>query len=500
VTAFAQGLVSRIDEQPAAAKVGLAAGITYLGVTAWAMRYLPYDRWMLFFLLPVLIASGLAIIAAVSRRDDVPLTGLVSTAFLVKLAMTLMRYYVIVGVYGTGDALRYDQRGMEIADSYRAGELTLLQLLPSETGTPAVEQLTGLLYALIGPSILGGFFVFSWLAFFGLFLFHRAARIGFPEADQRRYALLVLFLPSLLFWPSSIGKESLVMLGLGAASYGAARLLERHAGGWVSFVLGTSLVFLVRPHVAAVLLGALGVAFLFRRGRMSVIGPVVRLSLVGLIMVATSWVLGQAVARFLPNAADNSLDAVDQLLNKAAYGTAEGGSTIESVVPNSLLDYPFALVNVLIRPFLFEAGNVTQLVAALETTLLLTLAVLSWRRLRNLPIMVFRRPYLLFSIVYIGVFSFAWSAFMNLGALARQRVQVWPFLLLLLVVPEVVEKAREAKRTYAVRPMLRSAQTVPASARTVPASGRREMTPGSPQGETQRPTELVDHEGGHSWT
>ena len=31
---------------------------------------------------------------------------------------------------------------------------------------------------------------------------------GLPTGDHRRYALLVFFMPSLLFWPSSIGKES----------------------------------------------------------------------------------------------------------------------------------------------------------------------------------------------------------------------------------------------------------------------------------------------------
>ena len=57
---------------------------------------------------------------------------------------------------------------------------------------------------------------------------------------------------------------------------------------------------------------------------------------------------------------------------------------------------------------------------------------MSWKRLRNVPAIAFRRPYVLFCIVYTGIFAFAWSSFANLGALARQRVQVWPFVLLLL--------------------------------------------------------------------
>ncbi len=68
---------------------------------------------------------------------------------------------------------------------------------------------------------------------------------------------------------------------------------------------------------------------------------------------------------------------------------------------------------------------------------------MSWKRLRNLPTMAFRRPYVLFCIVYTGIFAFAWSSFTNLGALARQRVQVWPFVLLLLALPMVQARRPE---------------------------------------------------------
>jgi hypothetical protein len=57
--------------------------------------------------------------------------------------------------------------------------------------------------------------------------------------------------------------------------------------------------------------------------------------------------------------------------------------------------------------------------------------------LKNVPATAFRRPYVLMCVVYTGIFTFAWSSFANLGALARQRVQVWPFVLLLLAVPAV---------------------------------------------------------------
>ncbi len=88
-------------------------------------------------------------------------------------------------------------------------------------------------------------------------------------------------------------------------------------------------------------------------------------------------------------------------------------------------------MSVLFRPTILEADSAGNVVAAVETTLVLALCVVSWKRLRNLPTMAFRRPYVLFCLVYTGIFAFAWSSFSNLGALARQRVQVWPFVLVL---------------------------------------------------------------------
>ena len=90
------------------------------------------------------------------------------------------------------------------------------------------------------------------------------------------------------------------------------------------------------------------------------------------------------------------------------------------------------MFSVLFRPTILEADSAGNVVAAVETTLVLVLCAVSWKRLRNVPAMAFRRPYVLFCVVYTGIFAFAWSSFSNLGALARQRVQVWPFVLVFL--------------------------------------------------------------------
>ncbi len=124
-----------------------------------------------------------------------------------------------------------------------------------------------MIYALTGPSRLGGFLVYSFIGFWGLFLFHRAARIGLPEGSQRRYALLVFFLPSLVFWPSSIGKEAVMMLSLGLCALRSGADPRASGLGVDLPGAGVGLGYMVRPHVPVVVLAALAVAVVFRRRR-----------------------------------------------------------------------------------------------------------------------------------------------------------------------------------------------------------------------------------------
>ena len=63
--------------------------------------------------------------------------------------------------------------------------------------------------------------------------------------------LLVLFLPSLLYWSSALGKDAWSVMGLGICSYGVARVMtQKRFSGLLILAAGLAAVVLVRPHVA----------------------------------------------------------------------------------------------------------------------------------------------------------------------------------------------------------------------------------------------------------
>lgn len=404
----------------------------YVTAFVWAMNTRSFDVWGGLLVFPVLAALTMPLIRRLAR-DDVRLRRLLIGAFVVKLAGSVVRYYLAFDVYGgVADAATYHEAGVALAPHYRVLDFTpdLARELP---GTGFVDAVTGVVYGLIGPSKLGGFFVFSWLGFLGLLLLYRAFVIGFPTGDRRRYARLLFFLPSIAFWPSSIGKEAWMTLGLGLVAYGAATLLAGRPSR-AALAAGLAATGFVRPHVTLLAFAALAVAYLLRRSRrLPLLGPVGKL--VGVLALAGIgvFIVGQVEGFLGVERLDEQ--SVDAVLDETNERSAQGSSEFTAPDARDVVNLPWATVTVLFRPFPNEAHNGQALATALEGSFLLVLTALSFRRLPALPRDAWRNPYLIFAIAFALLFVIAFSNVANFGIIARQRVQILPFVVALLSVP-----------------------------------------------------------------
>ena len=254
-----------------------------------------------------------------------------------------------------------------------------------------------------------------------------------PDGDARRYALLLLLLPSMLFWPASLGKEALIVFGIGLAAYGSSLLLTGYRTWLLPLVLGLVVTAVIRPHITAALFAALAAAW-FLRKRTRPADELTPLTYVGGLagILAAGALVASYAATFL-GVDSLSVSGVDSAIAGTTELTDEGGSTFDPATVHNPLDLPFAFFTVVFRPMIIEAANPQMLVAAAEGTLLLVLMALSWRSLLKVPGRLHRQPYLIFALVYVVIFVYAFSNFGNFGILTRQRVQVLPFVLVLLV-------------------------------------------------------------------
>ena len=242
----------------------VAAGAAYLLVLGWAMQSLSYDIWGALVVVPILALISAPLIVRAFSGQLAVLRPWVWAGMFVKFAGAVVGYNVRFDAYGgNADAARYHNVGKELAGAVREGSASLLDVLPIGTGTRSIEQFTGLVYTVFGSSRLGGFMVFTWLSFWGLAFYVKAAHHAVPGLATRRYLLWVMLFPSLVYWGSSIGKEAVVGFFLGITAYGAALVLARRGKvgfGMMLMAIGLVGTAYVRPHFAAIWAGAVVIA------------------------------------------------------------------------------------------------------------------------------------------------------------------------------------------------------------------------------------------------
>lgn len=431
--------------------------MVYLLVLGWSITNLSYDLWGALVLLPPLSLLGVLGLRRMFPGDLRPIATIMSIGLGFKFLGAGARYWVGFEAYDGGiDAQRYHEFAVPLATGVWDGEIGVLDLLPEETGTPFMDGIVAIVYALSGASKLGGFLVFSWLAYWGTAWFVKAACVAVPGLMQRRYAVLCILAPSLVYWPSSIGKEAWMLLTLGFATYGIASLLARRgvAGPVAVTISGLVGAAMVRPHMSALwmigVLLALMVLLFSRAGpdqkgssasqRFIVIG-VIGVAAVGLVLAA-----GQTLdyLNFGDDEAGGA-DTVTAIIDETTRRTVQAQSNFAPPSIENPANWPFAAVRTLTRPLLIEARGSGQLLSALEMTVLIGIALMSGRRLLNLPKLVITVPFMTFAMTVTFFGALAFTSFANLGVLTRQRALLFPFMLLLLCLPEPTKRVRRRR-------------------------------------------------------
>jgi hypothetical protein len=113
-----------------------------------------------------------------------------------------------------------------------------------------------------------------------------------------------------------------------------------------------------------------------------------------------------------------------------------------------------AMINVLTRPWPWEARNATSLLAALE--LLMFWGIL-WYRRKNLKRALANwrsDPLLRIAVPFIVIYSVSLGLLVvNLGIIARQRVFLFPFLFLFIEAMPAIARKRAARRPPIAGPL-----------------------------------------------
>jgi hypothetical protein len=423
--------------------------LVFVGVALFAIDPSPrgYGASQSGVLVAIVLTPFVILLATVARHREhtFDLGGVIIASWGMHLIAAYFRFGEAV------DALDYNSSGRDLATSFRGLDF-FVDTGREVPGTGSVRYLTGLIHVVTGSTFFATFLIFTALSFLGVYWFYRAFEIGFPNGDRKRYALLLFFWPTLVYWPSSLGKDACLVAAIGLATFGVARLLQHRRGGLTITALGTLAAAMIRPHVAMIIVIALMAALLLRRSRGDGVGRLTaKVFAVGLLLVGGS-VLSSATAEFL-DLENLGISSVNEALDTTVIRTNQGGSAFTPVRATNPIMYPLSFVTVLYRPFPGEAGSdVDGLLASGAAAALLLLTLVSFRRITGAIRNLRSEPFVMYAFSYMLVFVYVFSVIGNFGILDRQRTQLLPLLFVMLAAPRAMGYVRGgARRRIAAR-------------------------------------------------
>jgi len=402
----------------------------------------------------VIYGASRPIIRWVADKEQSPwLVRILTISLILHLVAAPAQIYVVDNFYhGVADWVRYDTQGAILAPHFRALNFTLQGAnVRGIVNDGSVSIFAGVVMAIVGVNQLATFLVFAWFSFLGSILFYRAFTITFPGVvrGHRRYAYLVFFLPSTLFWTADVSKEAIMTISLGFVAYGCAKVLVRAPGGFRIATVGVAIGALIRPNELLVILGGFAVGLMIRpqggRDSRSTLKRIGGLLFMG-VLLGVSVYLTLHYLKLGSSSGGLNLNQTNANNNGTGAGFGSSGFQYSS----SPLKWPIDAYEVLFNPLPFNAHGSGEYAAALENLVLLGIVISSYRQLRILPRAAFARPYVMMCLIYSIGFIYAFAALGNLGLIYRERVMLLPFLMVLFAIPRT-PKGRPAMYEWEYR-------------------------------------------------
>jgi len=404
-------------------------------MTATLYKQVGSDPFVAVLVAIIVLMVGLAISRRVAQIEgDQRFVKLLMLSLVLHILCAPAQIWVVDHIYhGVADYTAYVNRGASLSSNLRSGNFSFANTnIPGWTGDNVIYIISGIVETIVGPDKLAEFIFFSGVAFVGEVAFLRAFSTTFPEVNPRRYALLLFFLPSILFWTADASKETIMIVTLGVASYGAARILMRQRGGYRFLLPGLFFGVFLRPDEVVLLLVGFAAAMMFRvrdtQQRMKNLRRV----------LTVVFVLGAlAGAQYLNSHVfheTGSISSVLQQVGKNNSVTSEGSSVVLGYSANPLY-FPKDVYTVVFDPLPFTAHGKSELLAGLENLVIVVIILSSLRQLKCLIRACRLRPYVLLCTIYSLLFMYAFAALGNLGLIYRERTLLLPFMLVVLSIP-----------------------------------------------------------------
>lgn len=356
-----------------------------------------YQNMLTIFI--VMISCAFLFIVALREKKDFKILFIL---FLWHTFFSLVYYTYTLS--NTADARKY----------YRISLTDNLVIFP---GTKFVYYITSFPSKVLDASYLNVTLFYNLIGSLGLVLLYLSLRSLFKYLP--RYWLFILFIPSMSFWSSGLGKDSISFFATCLFLYAITISKKAILLIPISFFA----MFMVRPHVAAIM-GVSYVIYFIIQSKVHLVLKVLTLPVIFFGMFLSISFVQQYIG--LDEA---SLSSVTGYIDDRQGSNLEGGSSLDI----ASMSYPMQIFTYVFRPLPFEAHNAVSLITSLENTILLFLFLyILFKSKFNLRPFVQGKNLWLFTYVFLTCSILAMTT-ANLGIATRQKWMFMPVLLYLLI-------------------------------------------------------------------
>ena len=290
-------------------------------------------------------------------------------------------------------------------------------------GSRAIENLTAIFSQGLGLSYLGSFLIFNIFGVIGLIAFDAALRHATIDKSKfvKQLAMIVVLLPSINFWTSAIGKDSLSFMATCLALWSAIHLRKRY----FMMMIAVLVMFIVRPHISGIMVISLAIAIVLSQG-INYLQKIIflALSIIAVILI-TPIMFG-----YIGLQADVTVESIQELIKLRQSFNQAGDGRIDI----SSMGLPEQVFSYLFRPLPHQAHSFFALMASLDNLFLLLVFLLFIQSLLKLKksTILFMHPQenrwfmIIFAITTLLILAVTTA---NSGIAVRQKWMFMPMLL-----------------------------------------------------------------------
>lgn len=267
-------------------------------------------------------------------------------------------------------------------------------------------------------SYLNSTLIYNFIGSLGIVLFYLSIKKYFNRISK--YWLMCLFIPSMSYWSSGLGKDAFSFLSVCLLIYGAT---SNSKNKFLVLALSFFIMFMVRPHVALAILVSFIVYFIIQ-SKAHILFKASTLPIISIFAVVS--------LNFVQEYAgldEASLDGIGDYYESRSGLNMQGGSSIDT----SSMILPVKMFSYIFRPFPFEAHSLIALIASIENSLLLiAISYMIYKSKGSFKTIIKHENLWLLLYVIITWIMLSYGL-KNLGIAARQKWMFMPVIIYLLL-------------------------------------------------------------------